>query len=81
MSMFSDFAGGFVGGVKDVVDQNIANNMEMERYKKQLEIQEEMRKKAEEAKVAARRMFNVGGRTRTASADDGRVQQRRSADR
>lgn len=61
MSMFSDFAGGFVGGVKDVVDQNIANNMEMERYKKQLEIQEEMRKKAEEAKVAACRMFNVGG--------------------
>ena len=57
MSMFSDFAGGFVGGVQKVVDANMEEERAMNRYKKQLEIQDELRKKAEETRVAATRMF------------------------
>ena len=61
MSMFSDFAGGFVGGVQKVVDANMEEERAASRYKKQLEIQEELRKKAEETRVAATRMFAQNG--------------------
>lgn len=61
MSMFSDFAGGFVGGVQKVVDADMEEERAASRYKKQLEIREELRKKAEETRVAATRMFAQNG--------------------
>jgi len=60
MSMFSDFAGGFVNSVKSDFDAKRQDERDLNRYKKQMKIQEELRKKAEEARVAATRTFLSG---------------------
>lgn len=61
MSAFYDFAGGFVDTIKSDLDAQKEEERTINRYKKQMEIQEELRKKAEEARVAATRMFTQNG--------------------
>jgi hypothetical protein len=61
MSAFYDFASGFVDSVKSDFDAKRQDERDLNRYKKQMEIQEELKRKAEEARVAATRMFNQNG--------------------
>lgn len=61
MSMFSDFAGGFVNSVKSDFDAKRQDERDLNRYKKQMEIQDELRRKAEESRAVATRMFAQNG--------------------
>lgn len=61
MSAFADFGSGFFGSVANNLQANMDDERALDKYKKQLDIQEEMRKKAEEAKVAAAKMFTKKG--------------------
>lgn len=57
---FYDFASGFVNTVKGDMDAKADMDRQLEFFKKQEKIREDMRKKAEEARVAAKKMV-LGG--------------------
>lgn len=61
MSYFSDFGGAFFNSLAADSQAKRDDNRALDKYKKQLEIQDELRKKAEEAKVAATKMFKKPG--------------------
>lgn len=62
---FYDFASGFVNTVKGNMDAKADMDRQLEFFKKQEKIREDMRKKAEEAKVTAKRIVQGG------NADEG----------
>lgn len=62
---FYDFASGFVNTVKGNMDAKADMDHQLEFFKKQEKIREDMRKKAEEAKVTAKRIVQGG------NADEG----------
>ena len=60
MSAFYDFMEGASSAIKDQVDAKLQDDREVQRWKRQEEIREEARKKAEATRVAARQIVRGG---------------------